>query len=191
VGVGLVLLVGALAAAVALLCGGRPGTSGYRFRGVRLVVAAAVLQLAGTLWSPAYAVLLALSALLAAVFVVANVRVPGVPLIALGLLLNAVVIGLNGAMPVSEAAAQRAGVATDALVGELRHTTSGDGTTLGALGDVIPVPLPWRAEVVSVGDVFVAAGVGLLVLTLVFGRPPVRGSRRPVRQDARRGTRSA
>jgi hypothetical protein len=177
VGVGLVLVVGALATVGGLLAGGRP-RHGRRFRAVRLLVAAFVLQAGAgaTLGAgPAYAATLALSGLLAAVFVAANARVPGVPLIGLGLALNAWVVGVNGAMPVSPSAAQTAGVAVDRV--DPRHTVLADDSRLGLLGDVIPVPLPLRPEVVSAGDVLVAAGVGLVLLTgLRFG--PARAQQR-------------
>jgi Family of unknown function (DUF5317) len=47
---------------------------------------------------------------------------------------------------------------------DARHSIAGGGTTWRALGDVIPVPLPWRPEVVSPGDVLIAAGLGEFVL---------------------------
>jgi len=67
---------------------------------------------------------------------------------------------------VSERAAGRAGVSTAAVVGGLdpRHERETPATRLRLLGDVVPVPLPLRPEVVSPGDVLVAAGLGQLVL---------------------------
>jgi hypothetical protein len=92
--------------------------------------------------------------------------VAGVPLITLGLVLNAAVVALNGAMPVSTDAAARARVSVAAIAAgnDSRHSLANSATTLSSLGDVIPVPLPWRPEVVSPGDALVAAGLGELVL---------------------------
>lgn len=175
---GLVLLVGIGALLLGLLAGGRPGSAASRLRALRLLLVAALVQLLAALVADGagapYAAALAVSAVFAGGFVLANVHVPGVALVGLGLVLNAAVVGLNGgAMPVSAPAAARAGV--DATRFPLpaagpddaggRHSASADDTRLGFLGDVIPVPSPLRAEVVSAGDVLVAAGVGLLVLT--------------------------
>lgn len=105
---------------------------------------------------------LAVSAACALIFCIANRRVAGVPLVALGLVLNAVVVARNGAMPVSIAAASRAGVSTLSIAtgNDARHTIAGRGSDWRVLGDVIPVPLPVAPEVVSPGDVLVAAGLG-------------------------------
>ena len=43
------------------------------------------------------------------------------------------------------------------------------------LGDVIPVPAPWRPEVVSPGDVAVAAGLAQLVLLGMRPQTALRG----------------
>lgn len=131
-----------------------------------LVVGALLAQLAGTVvGGPFYALGLLLSAALVAAFLVRNRGVRGTGLVALGLLANGVVVGLNGAMPVSADAAGRAGVGVqDLLAGtDPRHELAGPGTRVGWLGDVVPVPLPLRPEVVSPGDVLVAAGLGQLV----------------------------
>jgi hypothetical protein len=147
-------------------------------RDKRLVVAALALQVLGALaggWR--YPAGLAASALLVAVFLARNRGVRGTGLLALGLLSNALVVALNGAMPVSEAAAGRAGATTqDILNGsDARHEIAGPGTRLRWLGDVIPVPAPWRPEVVSPGDVAVAAGLAQLVLLGMRPEAPLRG----------------
>ena len=109
---------------------------------------------------------LATSALCAAAFCARNLRVAGVPLVTLGLMSNAFVVAANGAMPVSVAAADRADVpVVDIAVGQdSRHEIADSTTTLRFLGDVIPVPLPARSEVVSPGDVLVAAGLAELIV---------------------------
>ena len=143
-----------------------------------LVWAAAVAQLVGVVvGGPVYPVALAASALLIGAFLALNRGVRGTGLLALGLLSNAVVVGLNGAMPVSLAAAARADVTTQDLRSgdDPRHEPAGRGTTLRGLGDVIPVPAPVRPEVVSPGDVLVAAGLAQLVLV---GMRPAAGAGR-------------
>jgi hypothetical protein len=166
--------------AAALLLGRLTGGSlerlgGLELRSLRLVAGALAAQLLGALvGGPAYPLGLALSAGLVVVFLVRNRGVRGTGLVALGLLANALVVTANGAMPVSPQAADRAGAGLlELLAGDRRHELEGPDTRLRALGDVIPVPLPLRPEVVSVGDVLVAAGLGQLVLV------GMRGRRRP------------
>lgn len=145
---------------------------GLPLRARRLVVAALAAQVAGAVvGGPFYAVGLVLSAGLVVAFLSRNRGVRGTGLVALGLAANALVVGVNGAMPVSAQAAGRAGVGVqDLLVGaDARHELAGAGTRLRPLGDVIPVPLPWRPEVVSPGDVLVAAGLGQLVALGMVG----------------------
>jgi hypothetical protein len=173
VGLAVVTLLGAIGVGYAL--GGswsRLTHLHLRWRG--FVVAAVVAQGGGAMLGlvgaadprKSYVVGLAVSALCAAAFCARNLRVAGVPLVTIGLALNAVVVGMNGAMPVSIDAAYRAGVPTgDIAMGfDARHEIAGTETTLRWLGDVIAVPLPGRPEVVSPGDVLVAAGLGELLV---------------------------
>jgi len=159
-----------------------------RVRAVRLLVAAAVLQIATATLAPGStllrAVALVLTVLLVALFLWGNWRVTGVPLVAAGLLLNSLVVVANLGMPVSLDAAARAGLsrADLHLADDPLHEVAGPGTRLGALGDVVPVALPWHPQVVSRGDVLVAAGVGLL---LVAGAPR---RRRPAQNREARPT---
>ena len=168
-----VLVVLLLATAVGAARGGTPGGLGLlalRRRG--LVVIAVLCQLLGTLaGGVAYPVGLALSAAIAAWFLSLNARVRGVGLVALGLVSNAVVVGANGAMPVSAYASGLAGVSTQAIVAgdDRRHELATSATVLRPLGDVIPVLLPVRPEVVSPGDVLLAAGLAQ-ILVIGMGR---------------------
>jgi len=109
--------------------------------------------------------LIAAACLLALLF--RNRSVEGVPLLAAGLVLNAVVIAVNGAMPVSLYAASRAGFSGASLfqVDDATHEVADSSTHLRALGDVVPVPLPVHPETVSVGDLLIVSGVGLLIVT--------------------------
>jgi hypothetical protein len=169
---GLAVLVLAGAALVGFVLGGSVSSlATLPLRDRWLVVVAVTAQVAGGLaaWvadsSPAYALGLATSALAALGFCLRNLRVRGVPLVTLGLLLNALVVGVNGAMPVSLAAAARAGTSITSIAAgtDPRHAVAGDGTTLRVLGDVVPIPLPLRPEVASPGDVLVAAGLAELL----------------------------
>ena len=156
--------------AVALVVGWATGGSLERLgslelRSLRLVAAALAAQVLGTvIGGPVHAVGLALSAVLVLAFLARNRHAHGTGLVAVGLLANALVVAANGAMPVSPQAADRAGVGVlELLTGDQRHELEGPDTRLRVLGDVVPVPLPWRPEVVSAGDVLVAAGLGQLV----------------------------
>jgi len=157
----------------------RLGHLGLRARG--LVWAAVAVQLAATLvGGPLYPVGLAVSAALAAGFLGRNRGVRGTGLIALGLLANALVVGLNGAMPVSLHAAGEAGTSTQDIVNgdDPRHQLADRSTRLRWLGDVVPVRTPWRPEVVSPGDVLVAAGLAqLVVVGMRTGRSTGRHAR--------------
>jgi hypothetical protein len=179
VGLALVALAGAVA--VGLLGGGHwSRLTRLRLRWPAMVVAAVGAQAGGALIGVlgasdprrAYAAGLAASAACAAVFCARNLRVAGVPLVTVGLVANAVVVAANGAMPVSIVAAYDAGVPIRAIAAGVdeRHDIAGTGTVLRELGDVIPVPFPWRPEVVSAGDVLVAAGLAELVALGLLGR---------------------
>lgn len=172
---GLVLLVAIGAVVAALLTGGSwQGFSNLHVRRPWLVLAAIVVQalgaeLAGHLSRDWYVAGLAASAATALVFCLSNLRLAGLSLITLGLTLNAIVVGLNASMPVSIFSASRADVSIGTIsVGEdPRHSIAGIGTTWRSLGDTIPVPLPLTPEVVSPGDVLVAAGIAeLLFVTM-------------------------
>lgn len=169
---GLAILILALAVAAGALAGGRlQGLARLRLRdGIWLVVALSIQMLGSLLTGTTgriYVLGLLLSTPFAGWFVYRNLHLPGIPLAGLGLLLNSLVVAGNGAMPVSEHAAARAGLSPSelALVNDPRHEPMGSGTRMAVLGDVVPVPLPMRREVVSPGDVLLSAGVGLFVVS--------------------------
>jgi hypothetical protein len=178
----LVLVVAALALSATVVTGGA-GLGQVRLRAVRLLAAAAVVQLATSALAPgsavARAVALVLTTLLVGLFVYGNWRVAGTPLIGLGLLLNVVVVTANGGMPVSLEAASRAGLTTAqlALDEDAMREPVEASTRVRWLGDVVPVALPWRPQVVSPGDVLVAAGVGLLLVAARGRQTPSRARR--------------
>ena len=181
----LVLVVAVLAVAVAVAAGG-DRIAHLRVRAVRLLVVAAVLQLVTASLEPSVAIrvlTMTLSGLLVALFLWGNWQVAGVPLITAGLLLNVIVVALNFAMPVSVPAAARAGLrpAELHLGTDPFHERAGPDTLLADLGDTIPVALPMQPQVVSPGDVLVAAGVALLLVTGGARRRPLRPQSREER----------
>ncbi|WP_152560829.1 DUF5317 domain-containing protein [Thermus caliditerrae] len=107
-------------------------------------------------------------------------------LVVLGLGLNTMVIVANGGhMPVSLSALKRAGVEgwEDILKtrGDAVHGLLDEDTRLPFLGDVIPLPPLGKA--VSLGDLFILAGIAGVV---VEGALRVGGRRLPLRQAALR-----
>jgi hypothetical protein len=172
---GLVLLVALGAVVAALLTGGSlQGLGEAHVRRPWLILAAILVQALGAELAEHashdwYTAGLAASAAIALAFCLANLRLAGLPLITVGLALNAIVVGLNSSMPVSIFSASRADVSisTIAVGADPRHSIAGIGTTWRVLGDTIPVPLPVAPEVVSPGDVCVAAGIGELLFVTI------------------------
>jgi Family of unknown function (DUF5317) len=163
----LVLLVMTLAAGLALLIGGAfTRLADNALTGLQWLGAAASCQLAGSLAGGVlYPICMVGSAVCIGVFLRLNLLRPGVALVALGFGSNALVVALNGAMPVSLSTLTRAGLeASPAQVAaDPRHEVSGAHTLLPWLGDVVPVALPRLGQAVSPGDVLIAAGAGLLL----------------------------
>lgn len=184
----LVVVAVLVALVVGRLTGGRlTRLGGLPLRRTGLVLAAAGAQLVGAVvGGPAHPVGLLLSAALVVSFLAANRGLRGTGLLAFGLLANALVVGANGAMPVSADAAARAGVAASELAAgqDPRHELSGPATRLRWLGDVVPVPLPGLPQVVSPGDVLVAAGAAQLVVAGMLRPLPPRPGSGPGRQPA-------
>ncbi|MCL4078809.1 DUF5317 domain-containing protein [Coriobacteriia bacterium Es71-Z0120] len=95
------------------------------------------------------------------VLALVNTREPGMVLVALGVALNLMVIGLNAGMPVSERALNIVARSDTVEVSDLVHRTMDDETLLPWLTDVIPVPGPRGLRgVVSIGDLLLVAGAG-------------------------------
>jgi hypothetical protein len=124
--------------------------------GLQVVVdVAAARGVFGDASTAGWLVLLA-SQLLVLAWVLANAQLPGTILIGIGLLMNAVVIAANGAMPVSPGALGAIGAeATVTPTG--KHTLLTDETRLPWLADILPLP-PLRS-IISVGDIVLAAGL--------------------------------
>ena len=103
-------------AVVGLVAGLLAGGSLRNFERVRVhwwgvAVAGSILQVVptGDRWGDGPVTLLVASYGLLLAFVWVNRRLPAAPLLLVGLALNAIVIGVNGGMPVSESAIRTAG----------------------------------------------------------------------------------
>lgn len=168
-----VLVVAVLAAVYALLMGGSlESLAATHFRFVWVLFAGLLLQAGFGIWDPpwlsdagALAVALA-SNVAVATFLALNRTLPGMWLAAAGLLLNVLVIGLNGAMPVSTESAELAGFDEVRQSAEqtdfgLKHEPLDSDTALPWIADVIP--LPGLKLLLSAGDLLLAAGIAWLV----------------------------
>jgi hypothetical protein len=147
--------------------------------GVALQVALDVAAVRGVFGDATTAgwLLLVTSQLLVLGWILANAHLRGTVLIGLGLLLNAVVIAANGAMPVSPEAL--AAIGAEPTVNPTgKHTLLTDATRLPWLADVLPLP-PLRS-IISVGDIVLAAGLIPMAHDLMtHRRPEERRRQRP------------
>lgn len=119
--------------------------------------------------------LLLFSQVLVLAWVVRNWALPGMLLVGIGLLLNAVVMAANGAMPVSLEAIRAVGV-EDPVIPLGKHTVLDESTRLPWLADIWALA-PLRS-VISIGDVVLAAGLLPLLHHLMTYRPPHERRRR-------------
>jgi hypothetical protein len=93
-----------------------------------------------------------------------NRRAPGMWIAGVGVLMNFTVIALNGGMPVlAEAAWVASGftVADPDLTDSFKHVLLDENSRLTFFADVIPLRLVGIGEVISVGDIFLALGLGV------------------------------
>ena len=159
---------------IGVLAGGHPRHMATRsFRFWPLLLTGLALQVAGAaLESAAGFALLLSSYLMLLAFAVANVSMAGMWLVALGVGLNLVVIGVNGGMPVRPSAVVAAGIAhADEVqgldIGGKRHLER-PSDRLTTLSDIIPVPP--LGEVLSFGDIFMNVGLADVVVHLMRPR---------------------
>jgi hypothetical protein len=121
---------------------------------------------------------LAISYTLLLAFGFANVRLPGMILVVVGLGANFLVIAVNGGMPVSEGALRSSD--QPELIDPLRESGSDkhhlltEDDRLTFLADVIGIPSP-VAQAISIGDVFVYVGLVLLIVAAMRGGPQAEG----------------
>lgn len=159
-----------IALAIAVLRGGRLTNLGdIELRYWWLLLVALGLQLA-TGWLPdtnwgeglALAMVLISYGLLMAL-VLLNRTKTGMWLTGLGVLMNFTVIAINGGMPVLAEAAEVASgftVTEPDLSGSFKHIILDSTSRLTLLADVIPLRLGTLGQVISLGDVFLAVGLG-------------------------------
>ena len=162
-----VLLLASLAT-VPLLGGHLSALADLRLRYLGFVVGALAVQVVVVNVLPggshtAHAAIVIATYVVIGAALVANRRVPGIRLIALGGLLNFLAIVANGGvMPASASALRTAGLPADPS----GYTNSGlvEHAHLAVLGDVFAIPATWpAANVFSIGDLLLAAGAFVLV----------------------------
>jgi hypothetical protein len=153
-----------LAALAVPLAGGRLGALvEVRLRHAWAIFAALGLQILALelpgLSDGSRAALVVASYPVGAVFLAANRRLPGMPLVALGGVLNLAAICANGGvMPASPSALAGAGLPVDEP--GFQNSAAVADPRLAFLGDVFHIPASWPlSNVFSVGDVLIALGV--------------------------------
>ena len=107
----------------------------------------------------------------------ANRGYPGMSLAFIGVLLNAVVILVNGGyMPVYQPSLELAGLSPSDVTTSI-HILLGPELDanfllhLGPFADVIPIPIPLIANVASIGDAFLTFGLGFFLFAAVVRVP--------------------
>jgi hypothetical protein len=106
-----------------------------------------------------------------------NPRLPGVPLIAVGLMLNLVVVAANGGMPVGGQSAVRGGFVANPSGqsgADSFYRAVDSGTRLSLLSDVIVFRGPLGFDAMfSAGDLLMFAGAIVLVVAGMHSRPAI------------------
>lgn len=119
------------------------------------------------------------------ILVLLNRDRPGLWLAGFGVLMNFTVILINGGMPVlAEAAEVASGFAPgDPVIAEsYKHVVLNRDSLLPFLADVIPIRIANYGQVLSLGDVFLAVGLGRFIEFEL--RRPVRWFKRGARAEA-------
>ncbi len=160
-----------LALAIAVLRGGRLANLGdIELRLWWLLPVGFLLQF-GTAWIPedaTWSETAGLAMMLGSfvplmALVIINRNRPGMWLAGVGVLMNFTVILVNGGMPVLLGAAEAAsGFATSnpEIGGSFKHVPLDESSRLTFLADVIPLRIAGHSQVISLGDVFLAVGLG-------------------------------
>lgn len=158
--------------------------------GLFLQVALDVVEFAPRRGETAGYGLLMLSYAFLLAFCLVNLPLRGMAVIALGIALNAIVIGLNQGMPTRSVSANDHGRPVPVSVEQtVKHRPASSDDLLGFLGDEILLPKPFDT-LVSVGDVVLL--VGICELAYFSSRQRRRRSRHAVRSTPRRtSTRSS
>ncbi len=162
-----------LALVIAILRGGRLVNLGdIELKAWWLLLVSLGLQL-GTRWLPdetwsetAGVVMVLASFALLMILVILNRSKPGMWIAGLGVLMNFTVIAFNGGMPVLAGAAEVASgftVAEPDISGSFKHVLLDETSRLVFFADVIPLRLVRVGEVISLGDIFLALGLGVFL----------------------------
>jgi len=174
------LVTAAVAAAIGVARGGSlERLAATTFVWTPLLFVSLALQLIFLIWdpplTPGNALLVTLTSIAGvAGFLALNRQHPGTMIAAAGLVLNVIVIAANGAMPVSPTASRIAGIDPRELEDAgIKHEKMTRETVVPWLGDVIP--LPRTTLVISIGDVVLAAGLGVLTYRRTRGPEEPRG----------------
>jgi hypothetical protein len=164
-----VLIIAVLTTVIALLRGGSlESLAATKVKWLWLVWVGLIAQVGFRILEPPWLtdtwglIVLASTNLVIVWFMVLNRQQPGMILVAVGLLMNLVVITANEAMPVSDYVFEVIDIDESALDSAgFKHERMTGETVLPWLGDVVPIP-PLR-EVWSIGDFVLAAGIGYFV----------------------------
>jgi Family of unknown function (DUF5317) len=163
----LVLLVLLIAIGIGFLAGGRlSALSGLHIRWAPLAVVGFAMQIASPAgrWSMP---ILIVSFVLLTIFGIVNLKVPGFALILAGIVMNFLVIGINGGMPVERYALTGSGQADTLTLlvdeGGAKHHLATDDDQLLFLADVVPIAPPIR-QAVSAGDIVAYTGVAYVIV---------------------------
>ncbi|MEE8375080.1 MAG: DUF5317 domain-containing protein [Acidimicrobiia bacterium] len=162
-----------LALAIAMLRGGRLINLGdIELKSWWLLLVSLGFQL-GTRWLPdetwsetVGVVMMLVSFVLLMILVTLNRTKPGMWIVGIGVLMNFTVIAINGGMPVLAGAAEVASgftVAEPDISGSFKHVLLDETSRLTFFADVIPLRLAGIGEVISLGDIFLALGLGVFL----------------------------
>jgi hypothetical protein len=115
---------------------------------------------------------------LAGAFLWANRRQPGIRMVAVGAMCNAIaIVANNGVMPASSGALRTAGEVTP--TNGFANSTGLAHPRLLVLGDIFAIPKSWPLHnVFSIGDVCIAIGAAIAIHTVSGSRLGRRRSRR-------------
>ncbi|MEE9179240.1 MAG: DUF5317 domain-containing protein [Acidimicrobiia bacterium] len=162
-----------LALTIAMLRGGRLINLGdIELNSWWLLPASLGLQL-GTRWLPdetwaetVGVVMVLASFVLLMILVTLNRTKPGMWIVGIGVLMNFTVIAINVGMPVLAGAAEVASgftVEEPDISGSFKHVPLDETSRLTFFADVIPLRLVGIGEVISLGDIFLALGLGVFL----------------------------
>jgi MFS family permease len=108
----------------------------------------------------------------------ANRSNPGLSLAFVGILLNTIAVLANGGyMPVWRPALVQAGFDANTVLSSFHTFLPFDRLDAafllraGPLGDILPIPLPFIRNVASIGDLFLAAGLGFFLFATILRSP--------------------